>query len=263
MNIQHESKPGLEGKVAIITGATGGIGEASAKLFLEQGAKVMLVARSAQKLKETRERLEVTAGLAHFVAEAVDESAMAAAVAATVDAFGGVDLLFANAGTEGVVAPIEALRLADFEEVLRTNVLGVWLAMKHCVAPMKQRGGGAMLATASIAGVVGFANAAPYIASKHAVCGLVKSSALELGGFGIRVNAIAPGPIDNRMIRSIESQLSPDDPDAARVGMKASIALQRYGSNEEVARLAAFLLSDQASYCSGGVYMVDGGYVAA
>ncbi len=256
-------KPRLAGKVAIITGATGGIGEATAKLFLQEGASVMLVGRSADKLKETHDRLAVDTGLAHFVADAADEEATAAAVAATVAAFGGVDILFANAGTEGKTNPIEATSRADFEEVLRTNVIGVWLAMKYCVEPMKQRGGGSMIAVSSIAGAIGFPGMAPYIASKHAVNGLVKTAALELGASAIRVNAIAPGPIENRMMRSLESQLAPENPEAMHEGVATQIALKRYGTNEEVAHLALFLASDESSYCSGGIHMIDGGYTAA
>ena len=223
----------------------------------------MLVARSAEKLKATRERLAVDAGVAHFVADAADEEATAAAVAATITAFGGVDILFANAGTEGKTNPIEATSRADFEDVLRTNVIGVWLAMKYCVEPMKQRGGGSMIAVSSIAGAIGFAGMSPYIASKHAVNGLVKTAALELGAAGIRVNAIAPGPIENRMMRSLESQLAPENPAALHDGVAAQIALKRYGTNEEVAHLALFLASHESSYCSGGIHMIDGGYTAA
>lgn len=253
----------LSGRVAIITGATGGIGEATAKLFLREGASVMLVGRSADKLRETRDRLAVDTTLAHFVAEATDEAATAAAVTATIDAFGGVDILLANAGTEGKLNPIEALSREDFEDVLQTNVIGVWLAMKYCVEPMKHRGGGSIIAMASIAGVIGSPTMAPYIASKHAVNGLVKTAALELGSSGIRVNAIAPGPIDNRMIHSLETQYSPEDPGAVRADLTTKIALQRYGTNEEVAQLALFLASDESSYCSGGTYLIDGGYTAA
>ena len=223
----------------------------------------MLVARSAAKLKETCDRLGETKQLGHFVADATDEAATAAAVAATVKAFGGVDILLANAGTEGAVKPIEAQSLAGFEQVLRTNVIGVWLSMKYCVEPMKARGGGSMIALSSIAGVKGSPGLAPYVASKHAVYGLVKTVALELGASKIRVNAIGPGPIDNRMIRSLETQHSPDDPDAIRDYLTAKIALQRYGTNEEVAQLALFLASDDASYCTGGIHMIDGGFTAA
>lgn len=253
----------LSGKVAIVTGATGGIGEATAKLFLSEGASVMLVGRSADKLRQTRNRLGADTAIADFVADATDEAATAAAVTAAINAFGGVDILFANAGTEGNVKPIEALTREDFEGVLRTNVIGVWLSMKYCVEPMKQRGGGSMIAMASIAGVIGFPGVAPYIASKHAVCGLVKTVALELGAARIRVNAIAPGPIDNRMILSLETQLSPDSPNAVRDDLHTRIPLQRYGTNEEVAQLALFLASSESSYCSGGTYMIDGGYTAA
>ncbi len=263
MNQPYEIKRRLAGKVAIITGATGGIGEATAKLFLHEGASVMLVARSAEKLKETRGRLAIDTGLADFVADATDEAATAAAVAATVKKFGGVDILLANAGTEGPVKPIEAQSLTDFEQVLRTNVIGVWLSMKYCVKPMKKRGGGSMIALSSIAGVKGSAGLAPYVASKHAVHGMVKSVALELGASKIRVNAIGPGPIDNRMIRSIETQLSSENPDAIRDFLKTKIALQRYGTNEEVAKLALFLASDDASYCTGSIHMIDGGFTAA
>src|ERR1043166_9446692 len=125
----------LEGKVAIITGATGGIGEATAKRFPEEGARVMLVGRSADKLAATTERLSGNGNLATALAEAADEKAIAAAVTATIDKFGGVDILLANAGTEGVVAPIEAQTVENFEDVFRTNVVGVWLAMKYCVEP--------------------------------------------------------------------------------------------------------------------------------
>lgn len=263
MNQQPGFRKRLDGKVAIITGATGGIGEATAKLFLHEGASVMLVARSAEKLKATRDTLAADQRLAHFVAEAVDEEATAAAVAATLKAFGGVDILLANAGTEGSFKPIETQSLTEFEQVLRVNVLSVWLAMKHCVEPMRQRGGGSMIATASMGGVIGFPGAAPYIASKHAVCGLVKTAALELGASGIRANAIAPGPIENRMMRSVESQISSEDPDTVYDSLKALIPLKRYGTNEEVAHLAAFLASDDASFCSGGIHMIDGGFTAA
>jgi len=253
----------LEGKVAIVTGATGGIGEASAKRFLEEGASVMLVGRSEQKLKETRKRLAATSGLADFVADASDESATAASVAATIKAFGGVDILIANAGTEGRCAPIESLTVDDFESVLRTNVIDVWLSMKYCVEPMKKRGGGSMIALSSIAGVIGFPTMAAYMASKHAVCGLVKTAAIELGPFNVRVNAIGPAPIDNRMIRSLESQFDADHPDAVREMVTSKIPMGRYGTNEEVANLALFLASDEASYCSGSIHMIDGGFTAA
>ena len=253
----------LTGKVALITGATGGIGEATAKLFLAEGASVMLVGRSKEKLQETVARLGASKAMATFVAEAADEAGTAAAVAATVTAFGGLDIVFANAGMEGTVGMIADSELADFERVVRTNVSSVWLAIKHSATPIRQRGGGSIIVTASIVGERGLAGVAPYVTSKHAVIGLVRSAALELAAAGIRVNAIAPGPIDNRMIRSIETQISPESPDKIREFMLSKIAMGRYGTNEEVAEMALFLASDASSYSTGGTFMVDGGFTAA
>ena len=255
--------PRLEGKTALVTGATGAIGEATARSFLSEGANVMLVGRSSAKLDVTRGRLGNTPKLDQFVADVVDEAAMAGSVTATVAAFGGVDILFASAATNGVAKPFDEQTLREFEAVMRPNVTGVWLAMKHAVGPMRERGGGSIIAMSSIAGTIGFAGQAPYVASKSAVCGLVKTAALELGTSGIRVNAINPGPIDSRMMHSLAEQMAPNDPEGARTEIEAMIPMKRYGTSAEVANLAVFLASDESSYCTGGLYAVDGGYTAA
>ncbi len=256
----------LKNKVAIITGATGGIGEATARRFLDEGARLMLVGRSADKLTALIERLDGGDSVAHSVAVAGDEQANAAAVTACVERFGGLDIMLANAGSEGTVLPLEAQSLEEFEALLRTNVLGVWLSMKYSVEPMKQRGGGSIIALGSIASVIGSPGLLPYIASKHAVAGMVKTAAMELGEANIRVNAIGPGPIQNRMIESIFEQAAIDNEiDAATMaaGMREVIPMKRFGRNEEVANLALFLASDESSYCSGGIHMIDGGFTAA
>lgn len=253
----------LSNKTALITGATGGIGEATAKLFLSEGANVMLVGRSAQKLRETHDRLGGGDRLAMAVADAADEPAIKAAVTAAVDKFGGLDVLFANAGTEGALKSVTDLTVEEFQNVLNTNVIGVWLSMKHCAEPLAKSGKGSIIATSSIAGAVTLPNMSPYVASKHAVCGLVKTAALEMGPSNIRVNAIAPGPIDNRMMQSVGTQLAPEAAAQLRAQVESSTALNRYGTNEEIANLALFLASDEASYCTGGYYLADGGYVAA
>ena len=134
--------------------------------------------------------------------------------------------------------------------------------MKYCVEPMKQRGKASIIAISSVAGMIGSPTMAPYIASKHAVFGLVKTAALELAPFNVRVNAIGPGPIDNRMIRSLESQFSPDDPAAGNEFILSLIPMKRYGTNEEVVNLALFLASDESSFCTGGIHMIDGGFIA-
>ena len=253
----------LAGKTALITGATGGIGEAISQRFLREGANVMLVGRSAEKLAVTAQRLSSDGHLAQSVADATDEKATAAAVAATVEAFGGLDVLVANAGTEGAPKPFETQTVEEFGNVLQTNVIGVWLSMKHAVEPMKKRGGGSMIAIASAAGLVGFPGMAPYVASKHAAYGLVKTVALELGESGIRVNAVGPGPIDNRMMQSIVGHLNPDDPGGLRTDIEGMVAMKRYGTNEEVANVALFLASDESTYCTGCMYTLDGGFTAA
>jgi NAD(P)-dependent dehydrogenase (short-subunit alcohol dehydrogenase family) len=251
----------LEGKVAIITGATGGIGEATARLYLDQGAKVMLVARSQEKLNATIKKLGGGENIAQAIAEADNEQQTADAVQATIDAFGGVDILMANAGTEGVVNPIENQTYENWQQVLNVNVIGVWLSMKYCVAPMKARGGGSMIAISSVAGMIGTPGMSPYTASKHAVFGLVKSSSMELAESRIRVNAIGPGPIDNRMMHSLETQMAPDDSNRVHDDIEARVPMKRYGTDQEVANMALFLASDDSSYCTGSIHMVDGGYV--
>ena len=261
----------LKNKVAIITGATGGIGEATAKRFLQEGASLMLVGRSADKLAATVERLDGGDSVAHSVADAADEQANAAAIAACVERFGGLDIMLANAGTEGTVLPLEAQSFDDFEALLRTNVLGVWLSMKHSVEPMKQRGGGSISGLAGLRGqrgsAIGF-EARPVALQRQqarGLIGMVKTAALELGEANIRVNAIGPGPIQNRMIDSIFEQAAVDNEiDAATMadGMREAIAMKRFGRNEEVANLALFLASDESSYCSGGIHMIDGGFTA-
>ena len=234
-----------------------------AKRFLEEGAQVTLVGRSAGKLAATDDRLNSLGPAATAVADAGDEATTAAAVAATIDRFGGLDVLVANAGMEGQIMPVESQTAENFEAVLRTNVVGVWLAMKHSVDAMKRRGGGSMIAMSSIGGLIGFPGSTPYIASKHAVYGLVKTVALELGESHIRVNAIGPGPIDNRMMASLGEQVAPDDPAGMRAGIEGMIPMKHYGTNEEVANLALFLASNESTYCSGGMYVLDGGYTAA
>ena len=252
----------LDGKTALITGATGGIGEACAKRFLEEGANVALIGRSAEKLQVTVARLNGGKSVASYIADATDEEALATAVKAATDTFGKIDILVANAGIEGDSKPVEEQSREMFEHVLQTNVVGVWLAMKLCIESMKAQRSGSIIATSSVAGLIGLAGIAPYIASKHAVCGLVKTAALELGEFNIRVNAIAPGPIDNRMMQSIEEQMNPADSAVVRDALLETIAMKRYGTNEEVANMALFLASDESSYCNGATYTVDGGYTA-
>ena len=252
----------LTDKVAIITGGAGGIGLAAAKRFLDEGARMMLVGRTAAKLEAAQAALDGGDRVAIATADVSDEAATQAFVRETKDRFGRLDILFGNAGTEGTVKPLTDLTVDEFDSVMTINVRGAWLSMKHAAPLIADSGGGSIILTSSVAGAVGVPGISAYTASKHAIAGLARSAAQELAGANIRVNTILPAPVDNDMMRAIERQAAPDNPEAARAGFLASIPLGRYGSNEEVAALALFLASDDAAFCTGGLYPVDGGFTA-
>ena len=252
----------LSGKRAIITGATGGIGGATARAFLAEGASLLLVARTESKLEELAAALDGGDRVACCAADIADEADTQRYVATAVEHFGGVDILFANAGSEGAIQPLLQMAAEDFDAVQRVNVRGSWLAMKYSV-PHMPASGGSIVVTSSVAGKVGVPGLGAYAASKHALVGLVEVAALELAACGVRVNAIAPAPVDNAMMRNIEKQAAPDAPEQAQAGFESNIAMKRYARNEEVASLVLFLASDEAGFCTGAVYPVDGGFLAA
>jgi len=251
----------LDGKTAIITGATGGIGSATAAKFLAEGANVMLAGRNLERLEKSADQLGNGDRVAICDGQPAQEADVQTLVESTIDRFGKLDIMIANAGSEGKVMPLTAISVEEFDEIQAANIRGTWLAIKHGALAMKN--GGAIVAMSSVAGMVGVAGIGAYAASKHGIVGLVQAAALELAQSNIRVNAVAPAPIDNAMMQSIEKQASPDDPSLARAGFLSLIAMGRYGRNEEVANIISFLASDEASYCTGGNYPVDGGFLAA
>lgn len=251
----------LEDKVAIITGGCGGIGTATVKAFLAAGARVMLVDLDGAKVEQTVKSLD-SSRLKGFAADVSRADQVTSYVSATISAFGGLDVLYANAGIEGLVRPLKDYPEAEFDRVLSVNVKGAFLGMKECVPHLEKRGGGSIVVTASIAGLVGSPGMAAYISSKHAVIGLVKVAAIELGPLGIRVNAIAPGPVDNRMMRSLEEQSAPGKAETVKAGFTAQVPMGRYAKNEEIAQMALFLAGPRSSYSSGAVFLADGGFVA-
>lgn len=249
----------LEGKVALITGGTGGIGKATAKLFLEEGAKVAVVGTSDEKLQELKNELSEVLTIK---ADVADEEDTKNYINKTVEEFETIDIFFNNAGIEGKTAPLEEQTLESFNKVMAVNATGVFLGMKHVIPVMKKGGGGSIINTSSVAGLMGSPDLSPYVASKHAVVGLTKSAAVELAKENIRVNSIHPAPIDTRMMESIELMLSPEDRAAARTGFESVVPMGRYGKAEEVAKLVLFLASDDSSYITGAQYTVAGGMLA-
>lgn len=252
----------FEGKVVIVTGAAGGIGRAAARRFAAEGAAVVAVDLDTDGLTGTVTAVEAGGGTAHAVRADVTRSGdVETYVQAAVDRFGGVDVLFNNAGIEGVVAPLEDYPEEMFDTVMAVNVKGVWLGMRHVAGAMRARGG-AIVNASSGAGLRGTPELIAYGASKHAVIGMTETAAIELAPAGIRVNAVCPGPIDTRMLDAIAVGKFPDDPDLFLKRSDERNPMGRRGKPEEVVALVTFLASDDASYISGGWHTVDGGWAA-
>lgn len=250
----------LDGKVAVVTGAGGEIGGATARLMAARGARIVAVDRDGASIKRLAEELGHSALAVE--ADVADEDSVRRYVSQAQRAMGGIDVFFNNAGIEGLVAPITDYPLAEFQRVLAVNVVGVMLGMKHVIPAMMARGGGSIINASSVAGLTGTPGICAYNASKHAVIGLTRSAAAEWASRNIRVNAVNPGPIESRMMRALESGLSPDNVEGIKARLRSLVPAGRYGLAEEVAALVAFLASDDARYLHGGVYTVDGGFTA-
>jgi NAD(P)-dependent dehydrogenase (short-subunit alcohol dehydrogenase family) len=249
----------LEGKVAIITGAASGIGRGAAMVFARHGARLVLGDIDEAGGEETAKAITETGADALFVrtdvTSATDVEAM---VRAAMDRYGGLDCAFNNAGIEGAQQSLADSTEENWDQVNAVNLKGVWLCLRSEVALMLRSGGGAIVNTSSVAGLVGIPfGLSAYTASKHGVLGLTKAAALEYATAGIRVNAVCPGGIRTAMFdRSI---------DAGIVTAEQAAALQpvnRLGTPEEVGQTAAWLCSDQSSFITGHAIAVDGGYVA-
>jgi NAD(P)-dependent dehydrogenase (short-subunit alcohol dehydrogenase family) len=243
------------GRVAVITGAAAGFGLAVATRLASEGARLVLVDRAAGTLREAARSLHGAVGV---VADVSREDDVDRYVRAAVQEYGRIDAFFNNAGIEGRMAPMTELSVTDFDRVLAVNTRGVFLGLRAVLKVMKAQSSGAIVNTASMAGIRGAATFAPYVASKHAVVGLTRCAALEGAPHGIRVNGVAPGHIDTRMARALTAQIDPDDPDGVFERTSARIPLGRYGTAGEVASLVVWLLSDEASYLSGATHLIDG-----
>ena len=252
----------LEGKVAVITGGAAGIGKETARLFLQEGAKVSIVDINNDDLTKAKDELSEFGEVMSVQADVSDESAVKNYVEETVKKFGTIDVFFNNAGIEGKVAPIVDHDVNDLDKVLAVNVRGVFLGMKHVLPIMLKNKKGSIINTSSVAGFIGAPGVAPYVASKHAVIGLTKTAALEAAAEGVRVNSVHPSPVNTRMMRSLEEGMSPGAAEAAKEAQEKAIPMQRYGESDDIAKLVLFLASDDSTFITGSQYRIDGGLSA-
>lgn len=247
----------LENKIAIITGAAGGIGEETARVFAKEGAKVVLSDVDTDRGEKAAESIRAEGGEARFIAADVsDAKAVEALVRQTVEAYGRLDVMVNNAGIGGEQVPMAELSVEGWQQVIGINLSGVFYGMKYAIPRMLEHGGGAIVNVASILGEVGFNLASGYVAAKHGVVGLTHNAALEYSAQGIRVNAVAPGFIRTPLV---EQLLEDEQTNQMLVQLHP---IGRLGRDDEVANVIAFIASDRASFVTGAYIPVDGGYLA-
>ena len=255
-------------RIALITGGAGGIGQAAARQFTAEGARVVLVDLDEAALQSDVQSIGEDMA-SYAVADVTQPEQVQSYVNAAVERWGGLDIFLANAGIEGTISPIPDYPVDIFDRVMAVNVRGVWLGLKYVIPVMRDRGGGSIVIISSTAGIGRGPGLSAYVTSKHAVIGLMRTAALECASMGIRVNTVNPAPIETRMMRSLEemrvaaADSSEVTVEQTKQAFSARIPLQRYGNPEEVAKLMLFLASDESSFCTGGVYMVDGGRSAS
>jgi NAD(P)-dependent dehydrogenase (short-subunit alcohol dehydrogenase family) len=246
----------MDAPVVLITGALTGIGRATALAFAREGARLVISGRHEEEGQALALQLRDAGAQAEFIrADVRLEQDVRALVDKTIERFGRLDIAVNNAGTEGKFGPITDETPETYAAIFDTNVLGVLLSLKHELRVMMPQGHGSIVNLSSVLGHIGAANAAVYSASKHAVDGLTQAAALEAAESGVRVNAVAPGPIETPMLRRLSSQ--------ERAYLVERVPLKRAGTPEEIAQAVTFLASDKASFMTGSTVLVDGGQLAA
>jgi NAD(P)-dependent dehydrogenase (short-subunit alcohol dehydrogenase family) len=248
----------FNGKVALVTGGSSGIGRATALAFAREGARVVFGDIDERGADETLALIKQAGGEAIFVKTDVAKAAdVKALVDKAIQTYDRLDYAHNNAGIDGEFATIVANTEQNFDHVIGVNLKSVWLGMKYEIPEMRKRGGGAIVNTSSVAGLVAFRTMGPYVASKHGVIGLTKTAALEYSNFGIRVNAVCPGAIRTPMIDTFINNDS-----QVEAAMSALQPIGRMGRAEEVSSLVLWLCSDAAAFVTGASIAIDGGIVA-
>ena len=248
----------IEGKVAVITGGAGGIGRAAARRFIEEGASGLIVDVDKDSLADACAEISSNQ-ISYLVGDVANWNDNLEMIKIAEERYGGVDIFLANAGIEGDISSILDYDEEVFDRLMAVNIKGPFLGLKAAVPAMIKRGSGSVVITSSIGGVRGGPRLAPYVTSKHAVIGLMKSAAKEFAREGVRVNAVNPSPVETRMMRSIEKGLMEEDPDAIKKAMQSNIPMGRYAEPVDVANLMLFLASDESKFITGSIHMVDGG----
>jgi NAD(P)-dependent dehydrogenase (short-subunit alcohol dehydrogenase family) len=248
----------FQGKVAIVTGGTSGIGRAAAVAYAREGARVVVAGRRAAEGEETVRLIRALKGDGIFVATDVSKAAQVKElVDRTMQKFGRLDFAFNNAGIEQEPTPFLEQDEETYDRVMNINVKGVWLSMKYEIPAMLKTGGGSIVNTSSALGLIAFPDVEIYVASKHAVIGLTKSAAVEFGKQGIRVNAVLPAAIETDMLQRFVGEKA-----ESRAHLTAMHPIGRVGKSEEIADAAIWLSSSKSSFVTGHSLLVDGGFTA-
>ena len=249
--------------VVVVTGAAGGLGRETVRELVSAGASVLAVDISQEGLDQVvAANTDLVGSVVGHAADTASAPDVQAFIARASEEFGGLTALFNNAAIEGPLAPITEYAEDEYDRVMHVNAKGVWLGMKYGVPALLEQGGGIIINTASTGGMMGWPALSGYVASKHAVIGMTRVVALENAGSGLRVNALSPGPMDTRMIWALGETMAPGDRPEQQRQLESTVPVGRLGQPAEVAKFAAWLLTECPGYLTGAVLPIDGAQTA-